>query len=112
MSMKARQQQIRKITKKAIEEVFKDEYDFMSLEMDLETADCDIPMDLDRLFKFDAFNFSHDVCGIVQHLNRRTAKLGDCFVPRCALPESAERPVGLAKHPAWFVPKRAKATKK
>lgn len=43
-----------------------------------------LPLDLDALAAADEFNFVHDVCGIVRHLNRKTGALEDCFVPRFA----------------------------
>jgi hypothetical protein len=39
---------------------------------------------LDELASADPFNFSHDVFGIRGHLNRKTGKLEDCFLPRFA----------------------------
>jgi hypothetical protein len=30
----------------------------------------------------DDFNFYHDVAGIQRHINRKTGKLENCFVPR------------------------------
>lgn len=101
-----RMQTIHAISRRAIKELFpaRKDINFNSLCMDIEAADCDIPMDLDRLLEFDMYNFMHDVCEIVRHLNRKTAKLEDCFVPRCALPESTKRPEGLPEHPSWFMP--------
>lgn len=45
------------------------------------------PLDFDKLEAFDDFNFTHDVAGIARHLDRRTGKLEDHFLPRCALPQ-------------------------
>lgn len=42
------------------------------------------PMDFAKLLNADDFNFMHDVCGIARHLDRRTGKLTDFFLPRCA----------------------------
>lgn len=39
---------------------------------------------LDELLKADDFNFTHDVFGIHQYLDRQTGVLGRCFVPRFA----------------------------
>lgn len=67
--------------------------DRLSLRMDLAAVNATCPLDLDRLaFDFPAFDFCHDVAGIVRHLDRETGELGGCFLPRCALPESG--PVG------------------
>ena len=71
----------------------------MSICMDLAAADCDIPMDLDRLLNADGFNFLHDVGGITRHINRTTGKLEDCFVPRYAL---SRRPANVALRPSWL----------
>lgn len=63
------------------------ELDKLSVEMDLIACHCnDYPLDLERLlFKFDDFDFLHDVVGIMNHINRDTAKLENLFIPRCAL---------------------------
>ena len=45
------------------------------------------PLDLDRLATFDDFNFAHDIFGIERYLDKKTGKLRNCFVPRCAKPE-------------------------
>lgn len=53
--------------------------------MDIEAADADVGLDLDKLLEFDDGDFSHDVGGIARHLNHETGKLEACFLPRCAL---------------------------
>lgn len=40
---------------------------------------------LQELLDADDFNFAQDVFGIRHHIDRRTGKLGDCFVPRYAV---------------------------
>jgi hypothetical protein len=59
-----------------------DKHDTISLMMDLDSVP---DLDLLALLESDKFTFSHDVCGIVQHMDRSTypGKLMDCFVPRC-----------------------------
>jgi hypothetical protein len=58
-------------------------FDRMSLEMDITAVHANgNPPCLTELLLADDFNFSHDVFGIVRHLDRRTGTLGDCFVPR------------------------------
>ena len=42
------------------------------------------PLDLDKLLSSPDPDFLHDVFGIKHHINRKTGKLEDCFVPRCA----------------------------
>jgi len=59
--------------------------DALSLTMDLlATHATDTPLDFTRMLEADNFNFAHDVYGIMRHLNRRTGKLENCFLPRCA----------------------------
>lgn len=41
------------------------------------------PLDFQKLIDADDFNFIHDVFGIQRHLNRKTGKLKNCFLPRC-----------------------------
>jgi hypothetical protein len=43
----------------------------------------DVKLDLDKMLKFDDFNFAHDFCGITRHIDRNTGKLLNCFLPRC-----------------------------
>lgn len=47
------------------------------------------PLDLDAMLKMPDSDFAHDIFGIRRHIDRRTGKLGECFVPRCSLPEHA-----------------------
>lgn len=56
-----------------------------TLRMDLmvvEMSDCGL--DFDGLLKATPFDFSHDIVGIVQHMDRENMKLGGCFTPRYA----------------------------
>jgi hypothetical protein len=57
----------------------------IDIEMDIQAAHADTPLKLEALATADDFNFSHDVMGIYRHLNRRTGKLEDCFLPRHAI---------------------------
>jgi hypothetical protein len=44
------------------------------------------PLDLRRLLEdFPLFDFSHDIAGIIGHLNHDTGKLENFFSPRCTL---------------------------
>lgn len=43
-----------------------------------------MPLDLAKLLAAPPFDLVHDVCGIRDHINRRTGKIEDQFVPRCA----------------------------
>lgn len=59
--------------------------DKRDLVMDLDATHSNgCPLDLERLAKADDFNLAHDVAGIFRHLNRKTGKLGGCFLPRFA----------------------------
>ena len=56
--------------------------DFM---MDLDATNSNgCKLDLLKLATFPDFDMMHDVCGIMNHIDRRTGKLKDCFLPRCA----------------------------
>ncbi len=41
-------------------------------------------LDLERFLKADDFRFSYDVFGIARHVDRKTGKLDQHFMPRCA----------------------------
>lgn len=58
--------------------------DKLSMVMDIEAANKDCPMDLQRLLEADDCNFYHDIIGIGNYLNRQTKKLENCFCPRFA----------------------------
>lgn len=59
-------------------------FDRMSLIMDLDCANDEFNLRLDELLSADNFNFSHDIVGIQNHLDRKAKKMGDFFVPRYA----------------------------
>ena len=44
------------------------------------------PLDLNKLLNAKAFDFFHDIYGIIKHIDRHTGELQDCFLPRCARP--------------------------
>jgi hypothetical protein len=59
--------------------------DKRSLLMDLNACHTNgCPLDLAGLLTMPRLDFSHDIYGLRQHLNRETGKLEDFFVPRCA----------------------------
>lgn len=58
--------------------------DRMSRMMDLEAVHQELDMDWQRLLDAKDGDFMHDVCGIHGHMDRSTATLGDCFLPRFA----------------------------
>jgi hypothetical protein len=55
----------------------------MELSMDIHACHCNgNPLDLGGLLAADQFNFSHDIVGIIYHINRNDGSLSDCFMPR------------------------------
>ncbi|HDR9163665.1 TPA: hypothetical protein QDB28_004069 [Burkholderia vietnamiensis] len=62
--------------------------DMLELHMDLTACHANgCPMEWERLNAADDFTLAHDVGGIQRHINRRTGKLENCFLPRCAVKE-------------------------
>lgn len=54
--------------------------------MDLEACHCNgTPLQLTELLHSKLIDFSHDIYGIAQHLDRETGKLYGGFLPRCAI---------------------------
>ena len=59
--------------------------DALSLSMDIEAVHCNgCPLDLQKLLNASDFDFVHDIYGMVGKIDRKTGKLTDCFLPRCA----------------------------
>ena len=59
--------------------------DRLSLTMDLTATHRNgCPLKLKKLLEAKPFDFSHDIYGIMRHLDRETGQLGDCFLPRYA----------------------------
>jgi len=63
-------------------------YSHLDVVMDVQATHANgNPLDLARLLNdFRPFDFSHDIVGILTHLDRKTGKLTGCFSPRCTLP--------------------------
>lgn len=62
--------------------------DELTLQMDVIACHANgCPLDLARLAAADDFNFVHDVFGINRHIDRKTGRLRDCFLPRFAVPD-------------------------
>ena len=62
-------------------------YDKLTACMDI--AGCHLngcELDLNKLLAAPDGDFGHDVFGIRRHIDRNTAALGGCFVPRCDMP--------------------------
>lgn len=61
----------------------------IDLTMDITATHCNgTPLKLRELLDAPDFDFSHDVFGIMRHINRETGQLEDCFLPRCARGEA------------------------
>lgn len=58
--------------------------DRLSLSMDLCAVHAERPLDFEALLAADGPNFTHDIGGIMKHMDRETGTLRDCFVPRFA----------------------------
>jgi hypothetical protein len=58
--------------------------DLRDIRLDLIATHLTCPLRLGELLDADDTNFIHDIAGIERHLNRRTFKLEDCFLPRFA----------------------------
>lgn len=86
-----------KIIERAEQEAIFGGYDFgdrASLEMDLVATHANgCPIDFQRLLDAEQFVFTHDIFGIMRHLDRRSGKLTMCFIPRCAMQYSIAREV-------------------
>ena len=53
--------------------------------MDIEACHCNgCRLKLSELAQANPFDFTHDVFGIRQHINRSNGQLEDCFLPRYA----------------------------
>lgn len=65
--------------------------DRLSVTMDLSACHVNgCPLDLAGLLASSNGDFLHDVCGIIQHIDRKTGALRNCFLPRYALMPSEE----------------------
>lgn len=58
--------------------------DPLDVDMDISAVHKHCPLRLGDLMTADDFNFSHDMRGIQRHLNRKTGKLENFFLPRFA----------------------------
>ncbi len=52
--------------------------------LDIENANKEFSLRLEEWLEADDFNFAHDWFGIREHIDRRTCKMSNCFVPRFA----------------------------
>jgi hypothetical protein len=86
-------QLIAKIARRALDYAKQDglDIDYTEMEMDITACHCNgMPLDLEKLQDAEEFTFRHDVFGISRCIDRNTGEIGNCFVPRCAKPESAQ----------------------
>ncbi len=80
-------QLVRRIIERAEQEELFGGYDRECLEMDLIATHANgCPIDFNKLLDAGRFDFTHDIAGIVRHLDRRSGELTRFFRPRCALP--------------------------
>jgi hypothetical protein len=81
---KEEMQLISKIGKRALQRIeIRNLVDSISLNMDITaTHKNGNPLRLNDFLNADDFNFFHDIYGILNHLNRETGKLENCFSPR------------------------------
>lgn len=56
--------------------------DRLSLIMDIEHTHDEVTLKLEELLNADEMNFTHDIVGIQNNMNRKTGKLENCFLPR------------------------------
>lgn len=78
-----------KIIQKIIDRAEKMEllaFDRIMLKMDLEFTHEKFNLRLNDLLDADDFNFSHDIVGIQNHIDRRAKDFTDFFLPRFARP--------------------------
>lgn len=59
-------------------------FDRMSLILDLEAVHGEIGLKLEELLNADDLNFSHDIVGIQNNIDRQSKTLQNCFLPRYA----------------------------
>lgn len=77
---------ITKIVSKAKQlKLVKSKEDQSDLMMDLTATHCNgTPLDFEKLLSFDDFNFSHDILGIMNYIDRTNGNLTRNFLPRCS----------------------------
>lgn len=65
--------------------MWSDEFNRLDITMDITAAHLNgCPLKLEKLLKFDEFNFNHDIFGIRNCIDRKTGKLTRNFLPRCS----------------------------
>ncbi len=82
--VKNRVEIIAKIAKRAGQIVGFPNNGFQSFQMDLDFIDNEIGLDFRKLLNCDFGDFGHDVNGILENFNRKSKKMENGFLPRCA----------------------------
>lgn len=68
------------------------QYDRKTCDMDITATHLNgCPLDLSKLLYANDFNFAHDVFQIGMHLDRKTGKLSNHFLPRCSINDKTHR---------------------
>lgn len=66
-------------------DIKEEKLDRVGLSMDLVACHMNgCPLNLEKLLAAKEGDFGHDVFGISRFINRKTGKLTQCFLPRCA----------------------------
>src|SRR6185436_16467195 len=82
---------INKIANRAVVLAVKFEVPYEKMEATMDITACHAngcELDLNKLLAAPEPDFSHDVFGIRRHIDRRTGKIGGCFLPRCAIQQA------------------------
>ena len=83
----AEQEIVTAIVARAVEaDIYDDE---IAAHMDISAVHAHCPLRLSDLLGAGNFNFAHDMAGIQRHINRKTGKLENFFLPRFACPDES-----------------------
>lgn len=83
---------INKIANRAVALALEHSVDYNKMDATMDLTACHAngcELDLNKLLMAPEPDFAHDVFEIRRHIDRRTGKIGNCFLPRCALSEHA-----------------------
>lgn len=81
---------IHKIADRAVDMARKHGVNYDKLTACMDIAGCHLngcELDLNKTLAAPDADFAHDAFGIRRHINRETAQIEDCFLPRCAMPQ-------------------------
>lgn len=85
------QELIHKIANRAVALAVQHGFSYEKIEACMDIAGCHLngcELDLNKLLAAPDFDFGHDVFGIRRYIDRDTAELTSCFLPRCAMPDT------------------------